>query len=118
PAHRRSAAAQRADRAAELAPTRASLDGAGRRAAPAGRATPDTVTTPRMRVVVTSPVWTLNGVNTFSASLVRALRDRGVDASLLLTGVDWRDPKPLPLPADLPITSLALPAVATWPARW
>lgn len=71
-----------------------------------------------MRVVVTSPVWTLNGVNTFSASLVRALRERRIDASLLLTGVDWRDPKPLPRPTDVPIATLPLPALATWPARW
>jgi glycosyltransferase involved in cell wall biosynthesis len=71
-----------------------------------------------MRVIVTSPVWSLNGVNTFSAVLVRELRARNVNASLLLTGVDWRDAKPLPLPTDVPIAPLPLPALATWPARW
>jgi glycosyltransferase involved in cell wall biosynthesis len=71
-----------------------------------------------MRVLVTSPVWSLNGVNTFSSGLVRRLRERGIDASLLLTGVDWRDGKPLPLPDDVPVESLRLPVWATWPARW
>ena len=69
-----------------------------------------------MRVLVTTPVWSLNGVNTFSAGLVRRLRERGIDASLLLTGVDWRDTKPLPMPEDIPVASLRLPTWATWPA--
>ena len=76
------------------------------------------MTVPPMRVIFGSPVWTLNGVNTFGATLIRELRACGVDASVLLTGVDWRDPKPLPRPDDVPITTLALPAWATWPARW
>lgn len=71
-----------------------------------------------MRVVVTSPNWTLNGVNAFNATLARGLRQRGHDVTLLLTGSMWRDDKPLPLPGDLAIEQLALPAVATWPARW
>lgn len=71
-----------------------------------------------MRIVVTSPNWTLNGVNTFNASLVRGLRARGHDVTLLLTGSMWHDDKPLPVPTDLAIEQLALPSVATWPARW
>lgn len=71
-----------------------------------------------MRVVVTSPNWTLNGVNAFNATLVRGLRSRGHDVTLLLTGSMWRDDKPLPIPGDLAVAHLALPPVATWPARW
>lgn len=71
-----------------------------------------------MRIVVTSPNWTLNGVNAFNATLVRGLRARGHDVTLLLTGSMWRDDKPLSIPDDLAVTHLALPSVATWPARW
>jgi len=71
-----------------------------------------------VRIVVTSPNWTLNGVNAFNATLVRGLRARGHDVTLLLTGSMWRDDKPLPIPDDLAVSHLALPSVATWPARW
>ncbi len=40
-------------------------------------------------VIATSPVWSLNGVNTFSANLVRGLRNAGVPARILLTGVTF-----------------------------
>lgn len=71
-----------------------------------------------MRVIVTSPTWTLNGVNAFATTLVRRLRADGHDISLLLTGSMWRDVKPLPVPEDLRIEKLTLPILATWPARW
>jgi glycosyltransferase involved in cell wall biosynthesis len=58
------------------------------------------------RVIVTSPVWSLNGVNVFCANLVRGLRERGVDARLLLTHPRQPDLKPLPLPVDIPIEDL------------
>lgn len=71
-----------------------------------------------MRIVVTTPNWTLNGVNTFNASLVRRLRARGHEVTLLLTGSVWRDDKPIPLPADLEAVTLQVPLFATWGARW
>lgn len=71
-----------------------------------------------MRVVVTLPNWSLNGVSTFSVRLVRQLRLEGVDATLLLTGSPWRDGKPLPAIADLSPERLHLPVIATWEARW
>ena len=71
-----------------------------------------------MRVIVTSPTWSLNGVNAFIATLVRRLRADGNDVTILLTGSMWRDVKPLPVPEDLRIEQLALPILATWPARW
>jgi glycosyltransferase involved in cell wall biosynthesis len=71
-----------------------------------------------MRVIVTSPTWTLNGVNAFAATLVRRLGAEGHDITVLLTGSMWRDVKPLPVPEDLRIEQLALPSLATWPARW
>lgn len=71
-----------------------------------------------MRLIIGTPNWTLNGVNIFSAALVRALRCQGTHATLLITGSLWPDQKPLPWPNDLPIEPLALPMVATWSARW
>lgn len=71
-----------------------------------------------MRVITTSPSWTLNGVNAFAATLVRRLGAVGHDITVLLTGSMWRDVKPLPVPEDLRIEQLALPILATWPARW
>ena len=55
------------------------------------------------RVIVTSPVWSLNGVNVFSANLVRGLRSSGFDARIRLTGVSYRERKPMPVPADIPV---------------
>lgn len=71
-----------------------------------------------MRVIVTTPNWTLNGVNTFSVTLVRGLRARGHEVVLLVTGSVWRDDKPLPVPPGLDLQVLPLPAIATWTARW
>jgi glycosyltransferase involved in cell wall biosynthesis len=70
-----------------------------------------------MQVIVTSPSWSLNGINTFSANLVRGLRIRGVDATLLLTGITYVERKPLPIPQDIPVEQLVIPRFATWRAR-
>lgn len=58
------------------------------------------------KFIVSSPVWSLNGVNVFSANLVRGLRERGVDARVLLTHPRQPDRKPMALPADIPIERL------------
>lgn len=70
------------------------------------------------RVIVGAPVWSLNGVNTFSANLVRGLASSGYDASILLTGVTYRERKPLAFPDDIEIEQLEIPALATWRRRW
>ena len=69
------------------------------------------------KVIVASPVWSLNGVNTFSAGLVRGLRDAGLDARLILTGVTYTERKPFPLPRDVRVEHFNLPPFATWPRR-
>lgn len=71
-----------------------------------------------MRVFVSSPAWSLNGVNVFAANLVRGLVRSGIDAHLLLTWPEMPDPKPMPLPADLPVEHLPVRAGGSWPARW
>jgi glycosyltransferase involved in cell wall biosynthesis len=70
-----------------------------------------------VKVIVTSPSWSLNGINTFSANLVRELCRRGVDATLLLTGVTYVERKPLTIPEDIPVEHLVIPRLATWHSR-
>lgn len=70
------------------------------------------------RVIIGAPVWSLNGVNTFSANLARGLGAEGYDASILLTGVTYRERKPLAYPADIEIEQLGIPRLATWRRRW
>lgn len=57
-------------------------------------------------------------MNVFAANLVRGLAARGIDAHLLLTWPEMADPKPMPLPADLPVARLPVAADASWPVRW
>jgi glycosyltransferase involved in cell wall biosynthesis len=69
------------------------------------------------KVIISTPVWSLNGINVFSEALARGIRDRGYDARILITGVTYREKKPLPLPRTIPITQLSIPRGATWSAR-
>ncbi len=71
----------------------------------------------RTKVIVTSPVWSLNGINLFSADLVMGLRARGIDARILLTGVTYREKKPIPFPKEVPFEQLRIPRAATWARR-
>lgn len=71
-----------------------------------------------MRVIVGSPLWSLNGVNIFSAALVRGLRERGVEAHVLLTNPPRLDTKPLSRQQDFPIVSLPVAKYARWQVRW
>jgi glycosyltransferase involved in cell wall biosynthesis len=71
-----------------------------------------------MRVIVASPLWSLNGVNIFSATLLRGLRLRGVDAHILLTNPPRHDTKPLPRPQDIPMIELPVASYASWAVRW
>ena len=59
-----------------------------------------------MRVIAATPKWSLNGVNVFSAHLVRELNLRGHDASILLTRPDPGEPESFPLPQGVPIDRL------------
>src|SRR3954466_14040926 len=69
------------------------------------------------KVIVTSPVWSLNGINLFAADLVTGLLERGVDARILLTGVTYREKKPIPIAKNIPAEQLPIPALATWRRR-
>ena len=61
-----------------------------------------------MNVVLTTPTWSLNGPNVFSANLARSLIRRGLSAEIVLTRPDWVDFKPLPRPGDIPVRELPL----------
>jgi glycosyltransferase involved in cell wall biosynthesis len=71
-----------------------------------------------MNIIVTTPTWSLNGVNIFSANLVRGLQQRGLPARLLITDSFRPDHKPLPLPHDLTLEQLPIKGLANWSSRW
>lgn len=70
------------------------------------------------RVIVASPIWSLNGVNIFSANLVRELQNRGIAAQILITQPHLNDPKPMKVPTDIPIHYLPVKAKDVYKVRW
>ncbi len=60
----------------------------------------------RLRVVLGLTSGILSGVDVFSCALARALRQRGIDAHLMLTEAPEDNRWPLPLPDDVPIVRL------------
>jgi glycosyltransferase involved in cell wall biosynthesis/4-hydroxybenzoate polyprenyltransferase len=73
-------------------------------------------------VIVGASSWTVNGVNVFSANLVRGLRAAGIEAHVLLTeeGSDLvsLDERALPRPSDIPFVTLPVQTWAGWGAHW
>ena len=70
------------------------------------------------KVIVASPIWSLNGVNIFSANLVRELQRRGIESHILLTQPHLNDPKPMKVPTDIPIRHLPVKAEDVYKVRW
>jgi len=74
------------------------------------------------RVIVGATYWTLNGVNIFSANLVRGLREKGLDAHILLTEEKSRlvniDEKWMERPSDIPFVRLPLYQRESWGGNW
>ncbi len=75
-----------------------------------------------MKVIVSTPYWSLSGVNIFSANLVRGLIARGIDSHILLTEqnsslVSFSEPL-APFPNDIPIINLPLVYPEDWRNRW
>lgn len=68
------------------------------------------------RVVITAPTWHLSGANIVSASLIRGLRARGVDAGMLLTAPRTGERYTLDPPEDIPVRRLS--PTNSWPQRW
>ena len=69
-------------------------------------------------VIVASPIWSLNGVNIFSANLVRELRNRDVESQILLTQAHLPDPKPMKVPTDIPVRKLPVKNEEVYKVRW
>jgi glycosyltransferase involved in cell wall biosynthesis len=69
-------------------------------------------------IIVSSPRWVVNGVNTFSENLVRGLSARGVNAQLLLTASNEGDAKLMSLPRDIRVHHLPVENKKSWRARW
>lgn len=75
-----------------------------------------------VRVFVSAPVWTPNGVNLWSEDLVRGLCRAGIDARLLLTEestvrVTSNEPR-MTRPTDIPVEELRVREADNWGARW
>jgi glycosyltransferase involved in cell wall biosynthesis len=75
-----------------------------------------------VRVIVAVPYWAMNGVNVFSANLVRGLCASGIAAQVLLTEQNTRlvsISEPLmPLPIDIPVDQLPVSEGASWGVHW
>jgi glycosyltransferase involved in cell wall biosynthesis len=71
-----------------------------------------------IKVVVTTPSWSLNGPNVFAANLVSGLLTMGIASQIVLTRPDWSDAKPLPVPPNVPIVELPIPRFASLRVRW
>lgn len=75
-----------------------------------------------MRVYVSAPVWTPNGVNLWSEDLVRGLRRAGLDARLLITEESTElvriDGPRLARPTTIPVEELQINGADNWGARW
>jgi glycosyltransferase involved in cell wall biosynthesis len=70
------------------------------------------------KVIVASPVWSLNGPNVFAENLVRGLNSSGIESHIVITRPDWNDAKPLPLPGDIRLEHLRIPRHASLRLRW
>lgn len=73
-------------------------------------------------IVVGGSYWTVNGVNIFSANLVRRINELGGDARVPLTEentdlISAREVR-MPIPADVPFDSLGLARSAGWGSHW
>ena len=71
-----------------------------------------------IKVVVTTPSWSLNGPNVFAANLVSGLLTMGIASQIVLTRPDWSDAKPLPLQANVPIVELPISRFSSLRVRW
>ena len=75
------------------------------------------------RVIVGATHWTLNGVNIFSANLVRGLREKGMAAHILLTEENSKlvsiNEKCMERPTDIPFVNLPIDYWRhTWGGQW
>lgn len=74
------------------------------------------------RVAVGAGYWSLSGVHVFAVHLVRGLRERGMDAHLLMTEQNTElvslPTNPMDIPKDIPVVELPVPREGNWAAHW
>jgi glycosyltransferase involved in cell wall biosynthesis len=73
---------------------------------------------PYPNAIISATSGRLSGVDIFSANLVRGLRTLGREASILMTCPDDSTPDPMPLPDDVPVTTLPVSRKMAWRRRW
>lgn len=71
-----------------------------------------------MRFFFTSPAFSLSGVNTAAANLVRGLSARGHEARILLTAPSGPDEMPMPPEPGIPLERLPVSRRDSWRRRW
>jgi glycosyltransferase involved in cell wall biosynthesis len=74
------------------------------------------------KVIVGATYWTLNGVNIFSANLVRGLLEKGIDSHILLTEentplIQVNDAR-MERPTDIPFVELPVERWESWGSHW
>ena len=77
---------------------------------------------PHPEVIVAATYWVLNGVNIFSANLVRGLSRQGIPAQILLTEEDTTlihvSESSMPKPSDIPFQKLPVRYRTSWGGHW
>ncbi|MFO0947785.1 MAG: glycosyltransferase family 4 protein [Planctomycetota bacterium] len=80
------------------------------------------MTNSSFRVAVGAGYWSLSGVHVFAVHLVRGLRERGIDAHLLMTEQNTElvslPTNPMDIPKDIPVVELPVPREGNWAAHW
>ena len=72
----------------------------------------------KFNVIMSSPTWTLSGVNIGAVNLIRSLRNHEIPAYFLLTNPNQFDPIPMSIPSDIPVEILPVNHNASWKNRW
>jgi len=88
-----------------------------------GSASREAAVKPRgYQVIAGTPYWAMNGVNIYSANLVRGLIARGIPAQILMTeqhsGMITIHEPMMPVPTDIPVMELPQTGVESWGAHW
>ena len=77
---------------------------------------------PHPEVIVAATYWVLNGVNIFSANLVRGLCSQGIPGQILLTEEDTAlvhfSESSMPKPSDIPFHKLPVRHRTSWGGHW
>lgn len=74
--------------------------------------------TRRYEVIVSTPTWTLSGVNVFTTHLIRGLFRMGISGRVVITKPYENDANCVPVPPDLTADRLKVNQYQSWQSRW